>query len=310
MNGQESLVSNFNRVQCRFGAAEDGYCWNSSDFASSAGATNIFQNPLGFVDLVGAGNGGARAGGEAFCSLPDGQQSWFVFANKVAQGLGNERLDDAPSNVVTDYRPDSDRVVHTSSSCDGCHESGVIARDDDLLDSVQSNSGFDQATKQQVADLFPGNDVLPGVYQRDIQDYNDALTRMGVVLGVEPTWALNRNYEAPLPAERVGATFGLRPEQFVGEIQVNSTLQAAYGSLSAGTSSTVDFQIAEGTALDTICQLSLGDDCNAADLAEFDQFGTNFAVFCGEVRNGAYVGNAVPCPNGSTCNAEGECTAF
>jgi len=311
MDGNASLVSNFNRVQCRFGAAINGYCWNSSDFASGAGAANIFSNPLGFVDLQGnLGNGGARAGGEAFCALPDGQQSWFVFANKVAQGQGNIRLDDAPSNVVTDYSPDSDRVVHTASSCWHCHESGTIERDDTLLQAVQSNSGFDQATKQQVADLFPGNDVLPSIYQRDIASFTNALNVMGVAVGEEPTWAMNRDYEAPLVAERVGSAFGLRPEQFLGEIQVNSALQAQYGSLGSGSGSTADFQIVEGAALSTICDLSLGDDCNAADLATFEAGGTNFQFFCGEVRNGFFVGNAVPCPNNSTCNAEGECTTF
>jgi hypothetical protein len=305
MNGNESLVSNFNRVQCRLPANNSqksrNYCWNSSDFANGAGAANIFGNPL----PLRVGDGGwldARAGGEAFCGLPDGQQSYFVFANKVAAGQGNIRLDDAPSNVVTDYSPDSDRVVHTASSCWHCHETGVLERDDDILTTVEQNSAFGQDVKQAVSELYPGNTVLPNIYQGDIDQFTSSLNLMGVAVGEEPTWAMNRDYEAPLSEARVGAAFGLRGEVFSGEIQVNDVLVTQYGNLGNGTTSTVDFQVAEGAALETTCELSLGDACNAQDLATFEAGGVNFNVFCGEVRNGIYVGGPVPCAGNTVCN--------
>jgi hypothetical protein len=293
MNGDESLVSNFNRIQCRFQSL-NGYCWNSSDFATEAGQANIFAFPLNFLT--------ARAGGEAFCSLPDGQQSYFVFVN---QGNGvNARLDDAPSNVVTDYSPDSDRVVHTGQSCEHCHESGVIERDDDILDAVENpDAGFDSNTRAEVEDRFPGNSELPGIYQTDIGQFTNSLNRMGVAVGEEPTWAISRDYERPLELPRAAAVFGVRDSLFLGQVSTNGQLQAQYSGLFNGTTNTIDFQIAEGAALQTICDLSVGDNCDATDLAMFKAGGVNFNVFCGEVRKGIFVGNPVPCPNGSVCNA-------
>jgi hypothetical protein len=316
MDGNASLVSNFNRIQCRYrntSVEGSNYCWNSEDFANETQGANIFSDPLPIADQANniGGFTNFRAGGEAFCGLPDGQQSYFVFANKVAAGQGNIRLDDAPSNVVTDYSPDSDRVVHTAGSCWHCHESGVIERDDQMLTAVESNSSFGQEVKQEVADLYPGNDALPTIYQNDITDFTNALNTMGVAVGEEPTWALNRDYETPLSIDRVGADFGLRGEVFVGEVQVNDALQEAYSSLGNGTSSTVDFQIVEGAALETNCELGQGDPCNAVDLANFEAGNNNFdgTGFCGQIRNGFYVGGPVPCPQGSACDVvNGTCS--
>jgi hypothetical protein len=178
----------------------------------------------------------------------------------------------------------------------------VIERDDDILSTVEQNSAFGQDVKQAVSELFPGNSILPGIYQSDIDQFTSSLNRMTVAVGEEPTWAMNRDYEAPLSEARVGATFGLRGEVFTGEIQVNDVLVTQYGNLGNGTTSTVDFQVAEGAALETTCELSLGDACNAQDLATFEAGGVNFNVFCGEVRNGIYVGGPVPCAGNTVCN--------
>jgi hypothetical protein len=133
---------------------------------------------------------------------------------------------------------------------------------------------------------------------------------MGESVGEEPTWAMSRDYEAPLSEARVGATFGLRGEVFVGEIQVNDVLVTQYGNLGNGTTSSVDFQVAEGAGLETTCELSLGDACNQNDLDTFEQGGTNFNAFCGEVRNGIFVGGPVPCSQGSVCDQNrGTCSA-
>jgi len=133
---------------------------------------------------------------------------------------------------------------------------------------------------------------------------------MGVAVGEEPTWAMSRDYETPLQLARSASAFGVRDSLFLGQVSTNGQLQQQYAGLFNGTSNTIDFQIEEGAALQTICDLSVGDNCDPTDLATFKAGGTNFNVFCGEVRAGAFVGNAVPCPQGSVCNAEGECTAF
>jgi mono/diheme cytochrome c family protein len=285
MDGQASLVSNFNRVQCRHDSA-NGYFWESFDFAGEAGGQNIFSNPVDFAAF--------RAGGESFTSLPDGQQVYFVY------NAAENRLDDAPSNVVTDYSPDSDRVVHTGQSCMHCHESGVLERDDQLLDAVLAQQGaFDQATIDQVQEWFPQNSDWPTKYTGDINDFTNSVTAAGVVIGEEPTWALSRDYEAPVTQARVAADLGIPAAILQGAISTNAQLQVQFASLFNGTTNSIDRFTLEGVAINAICDLQLGDVCpNAVD-------------FCGAVDNfGNFIGSSVPCAAGSVCNAEGECTKF
>jgi hypothetical protein len=287
MDGQASLVSNFNRVQCRH-RADFGYLWESFDYAGEAGGQNIFSNPINFAD--------DRAGGEAFASLPDGQQTYFVYNAAL------NRLDDAPSNVVTDYSPDSDRVVHTGQSCMHCHESGVLERDDQLRDAVHAQAGaFDQDTIDQVDEWFPPNADWAGKYKLDIDTFNNSLAGAGVVLGEEPTWAQSRDYEAPVTQARVAADLGIPAAILQGAISTNAALQVQFSSLFNGTTNNIDRFTFEGVAINAICDLQLGDVCPNAN------------QFCGTFDNfGNFLGSSVPCnaAGGSVCNAEGECTKF
>jgi len=141
MDGNASLVSNFNRVQCREDT-RDGYCWSSFDFATEADGANIFSNPVDFF--------GFKAGGEIFCSLPDGQQVYFI-----TDGVGN-KLTDVPTNVASDYNVDSDRVVHQGQSCMHCHESGVLERDDQVREAVEQQGQLRSGRRR------PGRGVVPG----------------------------------------------------------------------------------------------------------------------------------------------------
>jgi len=286
MDGQASLVSNFNRVQCRH-RADFGYLWESFDFATEAGGANIFSNPIDFASF--------RAGGEAFASLPDGQQTYFVYNAAL------NRLDDAPTNVVTDYSPDSDRVVHTGLSCMHCHESGVLERDDQLRDAVHAQAGaFDQDTIDQVDEWFPLNTDWATKYSLDIDTFNASLDRAGLVLGEEPTWALSRDYEAPMNQARVAADLGIPAAILQGAISTNSTLQVQFASLFNGTTNSLDRFTFEGIAINAICDLELGDVCDEN-------------AFCGTNDNfGNFIGSSVPCVAGtaSVCDAQGECTKF
>jgi len=296
MDGNASLVSNFNRVQCREDT-RDGYCWSSIDYANQAGGANIFGNPVDFFNF--------RAGGELFCALPDGQQVYFV------TNAASNFLFDVPSNVATDYSPDSDRVVHEGQSCMHCHESGVLERDDQLRDSVEQQKGnFDQDTIDQVEEWFPLNSDWPTIYGGDIDQFQRSLTAADVTnfgdVNQEPTWQLSRDYEPPLTQARVAAEYRIPAAILPGLVAFDSNLAIQYSSLFNGTTNVLDRDVMEGVAVQTICDLGLGDDCNFDDV--INNVGNDGTISCGEFRNGIFVGSAVPCALGSVCNAEGECS--
>ena len=295
MSGQASLVSNFNRVQCREDT-RDGYIWASIDYNNQAGGANIFGNPVDFFQF--------RAGGEIFASLPDGQQVYFVTA---ATG---DFLFDVPANVATDYSPDSDRVVHEGQSCMHCHESGVIARDDEMRASVLAQKGnFDQDTIDQVEEWFPENTDWVNIYDGDISLFQRSLTAADVDnfgdVNQEPTWQASRDYEAPLNQARVAAEYRIPSALLPGLVQFDSQLATQYANLFNGTTNTVDRDVMESVAVQTICNLGLGDDCDFNAVIQ-----GNGVDSCGELRNGLFVGSSVPCAVGSVCNAEGECSKF
>lgn len=272
MDGQQSLVSNFNRVICRHDAAQ-GYCWESFDFAGQVGDQNIFANPTGFLD--------ARDGGEAFCALPNGAQVYLVY-----DAAGN-RLDAAPIQVVSDYNPDSGGVVKPGLHCMRCHESGVIERDDQVLDGVLANEAvFDADVVDQVIEWFPPNEDWGALYAADIAQFQSSLDDAGVSLGEEPIWALSQDHEAPLTQARVAAELGLPVGLLEGALSTDNALQLQYASLFNGTTEVIDRALFEALARDTACSLEVGDTCDEAQ-------------FCGL--------SAAPCPAGTACNAAGEC---
>ncbi|MEQ1503523.1 MAG: hypothetical protein ABMB14_14900 [Myxococcota bacterium] len=274
MDATSTLVSKFNRVQCRHDSTE-GYCWESFDFAGEAGDQNIFLAPNKFLE--------AKAGGEAFCALPDGMQAYFVF---LADGT---RLNEAPTNVVVDYTPGSDGVVITGLHCMNCHNAGVITRDDQILTSVLENeSAFDNDVVDLVTEWFPGNADLTEIYQDDIDQFVDALeTDLNIPVDqAEPTWALAEDYDTQPDVVRVASDLGIPEAQLEPLLSINDQLQAAYSSLLSG--GEIARETFEGLAQQTICDLELGDECDVQ-------------AFCGE--------SSVPCLDGSVCNQQiGACT--
>lgn len=273
MDGQQTLVSNFNRVICRHDSLQ-GYCWESFDFAAQVGQKNVFASPTDFF--------AARDGGEAFCSLANGAQVYLVY-----DAAGN-RLEAAPINVVIDYNPDSGGVVKPGLHCMRCHESGIIERDDQVLDAVTANEEvFDADVVDQVLEWFPENSDWPELYGDDLDQFQAFLDDAGVDLGEEPTWALSQDHEAPATQARVAAELGIAPALLEGALSTDNALQLQYASLFNGTTEVIDRVLFESLARDTICSLEIGDPCDATQ-------------FCGE--------SAAPCPEGSVCTARGECT--
>lgn len=272
MDASQSLVSGANRVICRHDA-RPGYCWESFDFASIAGNKNIFTDPVDF--LV------AKDGGEAFCSLPSGQQVYLVY------NAAGERIDNAPIAVVSDYNDDAGGEVKTGLSCIRCHEEGVLERDDQVRDILLANpNNFDEAVFDLALEWYRPNDELAEIYAQDIDDFSDALDTIEVPVGLEVTWELSEEYEAPMSAVRVAAELGLAEGAFLARLETDDDIQLLYSSLYGGLD-TLERDAFEFAARDTICELEVGDVCDEA-------------AFCGL--------SAVPCPAGSSCDAQGQCT--
>lgn len=281
MDGNLSLVSSFNRVICRIPATQ-GYCWTSFDFGSVAGDQNIFASPDRFTEV--------SDGGEAFCRLANGQQAYFVF-----DAAGN-RLDEAPINVVADFNPDSGGIVKTGLHCSRCHDVNVIERLDQVRDQVLANqNNFEDEVVEFVEDVYIPNSQWTAIYADDISRAQTSLAAIDVPLGEEVIWALSEDYEAPLTAARVAAQLGIPEGELSGRLASNDDVEINYQTLDVP-GGTITRDLFETIALDTICDLQLGQEC------------PDEADFCGAIVNGLFAGNAVPCPEGSLCNADGECT--
>lgn len=286
MDAQESLVSNFNRVSCRFDAQE-GYCYASFDFASQAEEQDIFAFPDTFFNN--------EDGGEAFCALPNGQQTYLVYA-----AAGN-RLDRAPIAVVSDYTPGSGGEVITGLSCFNCHSAGVIERNDQLLPFVEEfENEFEDAQVAFVEDLFPSNDDWADIYADDVGQFTGSLEDMAPVVavaGTEPIYSAYRNYDDTVLFDRVAGELSLPNEVLEFQIESDGEVNQQIGVLL--TSGKIDRQSFEDDARDVICTLELGGECDF-DGAEF--VGVNGVAFCGL--------SAVPCLDGSTCLGDGTCTTI
>jgi hypothetical protein len=281
MDGNNSLVSQFNRVICRI-PANQGYCWTSFDFGNVAGEKNIFAFPDQFVLNAD--------GGESFCRLSTGQQAYFVF------NAAGARRDEAPNNVVSDYNPDSGGIVKTGLHCMRCHELNVIERLDQVRDQVLANqNNFEDETVDFVEDVFPENADWTAIYADDISRAQTSVDAIDVPIGEEVVWAMSEDYEAPLTAARVAAQLGIPEGELSGRLASNDAIEVNYQTLDVP-GGTITRDLFETIALDTICDLQLGQEC--PDVQDF----------CGAVVNGLFIGNPVPCPLGSICNANGECT--
>jgi hypothetical protein len=272
MDGNQTLVSNFNQVICRQGTSAGGYCWEAFNFGSIIGEQNIFAYPTAFQDGIDVG--------QAMCSLPSGQLAYMLF-----DALG-ARIDEAPINVVSDYNPDSGGIVRTGLSCMRCHEQGVVERADQVLDAVLANAGsFDPAVVDQVIAWYATNPDLAALQAADVAAFGASLQALQVQVGEEPTWALAEDWEASVSGLRVAADFALPGAIFRERLAADPALQVVYADVMAGSPmARADVELA---ARDTICAMQTGDVCDPA-------------AFCGE--------SAAPCPDGATCDALGQCS--
>jgi hypothetical protein len=187
-----SGVSFSNRVIERHDASY-GYCWVSYDFAGASGEQNIFQHPLDF-DFDG---------GEAFCTLPNGLQSYFI-----GDAAGN-RLDTAPSQIVADPNRD-DGLVTNGLSCMNCHFAGILPKEDQVREYAEQNYTLFPDDLDTIRLLYVEHDEMDALQARDMERFLEAADETGAprVIETEPIFALADSFDAPLDLDRVAAEVG------------------------------------------------------------------------------------------------------
>ncbi|MBS1120676.1 MAG: domain, G-beta repeat [Deltaproteobacteria bacterium] len=209
-----SGVSVNNRVIERH-VTRHGALWRSYDFASSIGLENIFTHPLAFVP----------AGGEIIFNLPDGFQGYMLVDRR------GRRIDKAPLAIVSDPRR-PDRAVENGISCMGCHASGIIARGDQIRDTV---GNLDVGERDRVRRLYPPAAAMAAWFAQDGARFAAALTKLGVASppdpSDEPISLLTGRYEADLDLRLAAAELGLRPDELAARLARSSSLRQTFGAL-------------------------------------------------------------------------------
>ncbi|PWW01455.1 hypothetical protein DFR52_102117 [Hoeflea marina] len=227
-----SGVSDHNRMVERHDAANGGYYWKSYDFAGSRGLQSLRQHPHGPVDAeplpedLGAFH---HDGGEMIFSLPNGLQGYYLSDHT------GKRIDRGPTQIVSfRERPIGKGIeVINARSCVSCHADGMIAKRDQLRQSIETSPNFSLAQRDLLLQMYVPQDELTGYFERDRAAFVKALDRIGATEkapdgslksrsgpgGAEIiTWFAD-THEDDLDADRLAAEFNMTPEEFEGAIK-------------------------------------------------------------------------------------------
>ncbi|PCC70533.1 Planctomycete cytochrome C [Nannocystis exedens] len=240
----DSGVSENHRVIERhdFPNASNRSYWISYDFGSNAGDANVFVDPFNFVE----------DGSEIIYNLPNGLQGYMIVDE------AGRRIDDAPIQIVQDKNA-PDGVVRNGKSCMGCHNVGMINKDDDLRWEVDQNLGegdFDDNELDAIRALYPSRDDFNLLFQLDADRFNLAVKAAGVPLGGarEPIVTVFNAFDEDVEIRRAAA------ELWTTE----TTLREKLGQLSPdldnlGKNQTgVRRDVFSAAYADAICQLKVG----------------------------------------------------
>jgi hypothetical protein len=245
-----SGVARNNRLLERHDAAYGAY-WRSYDFADNTERQNLFDHPLG---PQAGGNSFAHSGGEIIFNLPNGLQGYMLV------DANGRRLDRAPIEIVSDpKRPD--RVVETAISCFSCHYQGVIHKADQIRAHVEKNPNvFAKNDAGAVRALYPPEAGFKALLDEDAERFRKALARTGAPAGEpEPVATLTLRYEGEVDLLVAAAEAGLRPEEFIKRLNGSPSLGRLLGALKVP-GGTVQRQVFQGTFLDMVRELRLGDE--------------------------------------------------
>ncbi|AKF10051.1 putative WD-40 repeat regulatory protein [Sandaracinus amylolyticus] len=237
-----SGVSVSNRIIQRNRQPGGGYVWSSFDFLSSAGAGNIFQNPVDFEE----------DGGEIIFSLPNQLQGYYI---SNAAGV---RQNAAPQAVVSDPRT-PDRSVIAGLSCMGCHDSaGLIPRDDEIRAHVIATSPAG-AQRDLVLATHPPNDQLMEIFDADSDAYRAARARIGLDGRSQPVPDTAIAYlEVDRGLRDLAALVWLDPDRVRDAIITDINLSNAFRALVTTSSGRVAREELEDQFDDIVCSIGVG----------------------------------------------------
>ena len=214
---RSSGVSSNNRVLERHTSPHGAY-WKSFDFRSNLDDQNIFKDPLRLNP----------AGGEIIFNLPNGLQAYFLI-----DAFGR-RIDEAPIAIVSDRNNSDDPIIRNGRSCMSCHFAGIQAFKDDVRPVVRGLS-FASFDREKVLAIYPTQEVLDGLMERDRRRFEQAagqLGRVSISAQTEPINALSRRFLSEMPVVQAAAEAGLESVEFQERIARSSRLLSqGYGQL-------------------------------------------------------------------------------
>lgn len=201
----KSGVAFFNRVIARFSISAVRYLWFSFDFDSNNGTSDIKDHPVDFQ----------QAGGEIIISLENGMQAYMIVK------ANGQRLDDAPSNIVTDNENNGE-VVTNGLSCFGCHARGLRVATGALRAHILS-SKFDYTPDVFAAalNLYPAEEAISSLQATDKARFLSALAaadtphliEIGGGEQVEPIRLIHNAFVSDLDLVEVAAALGVPTDQ-------------------------------------------------------------------------------------------------
>lgn len=191
----DSGVSNQNRLVFRIPIASGRTFWQSFDYDSNVGTSNILVHPLD----------SEPAGSEIIFSLPNGLHAYMIV------NAAGDRIDVAPTEVVQDPLQRTNEVVN-GISCMSCHSRGFIPVPDDVRDFVNLYPfNYDSETIELVNELFSPRDEFQARIDADNVGYQFALNLSGVddFPTPDPLVQMFLTYDRDLSLDQVAAELGV-----------------------------------------------------------------------------------------------------
>ncbi len=217
---QDSGVSSQARIIERHVQSINGLpYWISYDFQELTGKGNILKRPFGpFLepdkivlpkdsDDNSTSSFFEHDGGEVIYQLPNGMLAYYL-----ATGEG-KKIDKGPTSIVKQTGAPEQFVsaIVNGVSCMSCHGSGLIHKDDDIREFVNSEgSGFSTEEIEHVNRIYGLSSEMKTYVDRDNAEYLSALKLMGIdYTKADPVNETYRIYNDQLSATQVMAELGL-----------------------------------------------------------------------------------------------------
>jgi hypothetical protein len=226
--------------------SEGAYYWKSYDFADNSPALHkdIFSSPLGPAPWSKSAGFFRHDGMEILFSLPNRLQAYMI-AN--AHG---DRLDQAPTTIVTDY-PSAPFAVTNGFSCMRCHGAGLnptrwdeqhkrflSLTENQVLTHVEYNQKAFSADLEHIRKLYKEDKKLRPQMEEDIARFIAGLSEVAPRLASQNSTfyfeRLGPSFESELGLTRAAAELGQPPREFQKNLQKTPKIARRLGILMIG----------------------------------------------------------------------------